>query len=421
MRVPKEFETSRRLATPEGTAPLAFVARQAIYDPDSNIIAYELLYRHSETALTALIVNDVQATLHVIVNMALEVGLERLSDKAPVHINYPGELLEAAVVPPFPAARVVIEVLESVQCTPGVLAGLAAFRAAGFRIALDDFNPRASDPGLLDSADTAKLDISQFSSAELTELVQTLKGRSLTLIAEHVETAAEFDRCRALGFDAFQGYYLQHPQTFSARPVPSNRLAALRLVALLQKTEPSIAEISRLISQDLSLSYQVLRCINSSYFGFSRKVESIRQAIVMLGFDKLRQLCALVVLRQIENRPPSIFIDAMTRARMCETLGALRAVGEPSSLFITGLFSTLDVVTGLPMRELLEQLPLSNRVSQALLTQQGTLGSILREVIAYERGAWAAPLYRGLSSAQVQEVYLEAIAWAHTANAMTSS
>lgn len=400
---------------------LAFVARQAIYDASSNVIAYELLYRHAESARTALIKDDTQATLHVIIQMAIEIGLDRLSDKLPVHINYPGELLEGGMLPPFPAARVVIEVPQSVRSNPKLLAGLEAFRAAGYRIALDSFRPGVSDSALLPMADILKLDISCFSEGELAGFVRGLRKLPATLIAEHVETASEFERCRALGFDAYQGYFLQHPKMFAARPAPSNRLVGLRLVAYLQGKEPDINEVARLISKDVSLPYQVLRCINSSYYGFTRKVASIQQATVILGFEKVYQLCALVALRRIEERPPSLFIEAMTRARMCEQLGIQRErAADASSLFVTGLFSMLDVITGIEMSELLKDLPLSAPVTLALLEKEGPLGAILREVIDYERGAWSVTAYRGLSAARIRGVYFEAIRWAHATYAMTS-
>ncbi len=409
----------------EGSDPaarLACIARQAIYDASSNVIAYELLYRHAESARTTLVHDDTQATLHVLIPMAIEIGLDRLSDKLPIHINYPSELLEAGMLPPFPAARVVIEVPQSVRSNPKLLAGLAAFRAAGYRIALDAFRPGVSDSALLPMADVLKLDISCFSEAQLAGLITGLRKLPATLIAEHVETASEFERCRALGFDAYQGYFLQHPKMFAARPAPSNRLVALRLVAYLQGKDPDINEVARLISKDVSLPYQVLRCINSSYYGFTRKVASIQQATVILGFEKVHQLCALVALRQIEERPPSLFIEAMTRARMCEQLGIQRdRAADASSLFVTGLFSMLDVITGIEMGELLKDLPLSAPVTLALLEKEGPLGAILREVIDYERGAWSVTGYRGLSAARMWGVYFEAIRWANATYAMTSA
>jgi EAL and modified HD-GYP domain-containing signal transduction protein len=263
--------------------------------------------------------------------------------------------------------------------------------------------------------------MSQHSPEELGKLVEALKKRKLSLVAERVETAEDFERCAALGFDSFQGYFLQHPKTFSAKPVPSSRLGTLRLVAILQSDDSSINEVEQMISQDISLSYRVLRCINSSYYNFTREIDSIRQAIVILGFEKLRQLCALIALQGLEDRPPSVFIDAMTRARMCEQLGRLRGFRETPPLFITGLFSTLDALTGLSMAELLRVLPLAPPVVKALTTQDGDLGRLLREVIAYERGEWNEAAFKGVPIDAIQTAYLESVDWAKATQAMVAS
>ncbi len=406
---------------PGGEAAALLVARQGVYDRAKTVIAYELLYRRSASAKAADVVDGNQATLQVITNAVVEIGLDRLADDLPVHINYPRDLIVAAAPLPVHPQRVVVEVLETVRAEPAILQSLATIRARGHRIALDDFVPGTSDAGLLEVADIVKLDVSQHSAEQLAKLVVALKKRRLSLIAERVETADEFERCLALGFDAFQGYFLQHPRIFSSRPVPSSRLGTLRLVATLQSDDSSIKDIEQLIAQDVSLSYRVLRCINSSYYNFNRKIDSIRQAIVILGFERLRQLCALIALQGLEDRPPSVFIDAMTRARMCEQLGRVRQVRETPRLFITGLFSTLDALTGIPMPELLGALPLATPVTQALTAHEGELGAVLREVVAYERGLWNETDFAGLSPVVIQDVYLEAVTWARATQAMVAA
>ncbi len=398
---------------PQPNPALAVVARQAIVDASKNVVAYELLYRRTQEATTAEVGPDgARATLEVIANSVLEIGLDRLSPDLPVHINYPRELLVDPVTPPVFPQRVVIEVLESVRADPETIAGIRTLREQGHLIALDDFSPKVTDPKLLEHADIVKLDLSQHSREAFAELARSLRNRPVRLIAERVETVEEFERCVVLGFDAFQGYFLQHPKTFSARPLPSNRLGALRVVSLLQKEDSELSDIERLISHDLGLSYRLMRCINSSYYGFSKKVDSIRQAVLILGFERLRQVCALVALRELGERPASVFVDAMARARMCEQLGPLRGVRDPASLFIMGLFSTLDVLTGLPMAEVLRELPLSEDLVQGLSAREGFLGSVLREVIAYERGTWQPSIPRGIKPAVMQAIYVEAIEWA---------
>jgi c-di-GMP phosphodiesterase len=405
---------------PQSNPALALVARQAIVDASKNVIAYELLYRETATAAVAEPADGEQATLEVIANAVLEIGLDRLSPDLPVHINYPRELLVKRVVPPVFPQRVVIEVLETVRADPEALAGIAALRAKGYKIALDDFSPAITDMKLLEHADIVKLDLSQHTPEAFEELATALKQRRLLLMAERVETIEEFDRCVALGFDGFQGYFLQHPKTFSARPIPSNRLGALRIVSLLQKEDSEISDIERLVAHDLGLSYRILRCINSSYYNFSKKVDSIRQAVMILGFERLRQLCALVALRELGERPPTVFVNAMTRARMCEKLGPLRGVRDPAALFVMGLFSTLDVLTGMSMRDVLKELPLSEDLVDSLLTQQGMMGSVLREVTAYERGAWQPAAFRGIKPEVLQAIYVEAVEWAEAAHRAVS-
>jgi EAL and modified HD-GYP domain-containing signal transduction protein len=408
-------ETARRVPAD------VLVARQAIYDSSQNVVAYELLYRRRADSTSAEVTDGRRATLQVITNAVLEIGLDRLAGEVPVHINYPQELLVENAVIPVPPQRVVIEVLEGVRAHPGVIAGISVMRARGHLIALDDYSPQLSDPALLSVADIVKIDISQHLPEVLEALVADLKSSGLQLIAEHVETAEEFQRCRSLGFDRFQGYFLQHPRIFSSRPVPASRLGILRLVATLQNDDSAISDVERLISQDVSLTYRVLRCINSSYYNFDRRVESIRQAVVIMGFEKLRQLCALVALQELEDRPLSVLLDAMTRARMCEQLGRLRGVGHESQLFIAGLFSTLDALTGIPMAEVLHGLPLAPQVVKALTTHEGELGLVLKEALAFERGTWSEATFRGVAPQLVQRAYLDAVAWADASQTLVRS
>ncbi len=242
-------------------------------------------------------------------------------------------------------------------------------------------------------------------------LVAELKPRGVQLIAENVETPEDFEACVALGFTGFQGYFLQHPQTFRAKRVPSSRLSTLRLVTSLSNEQYSIDEIELLISQNVSMSYHVLRCINSSYYNLARKIDSIRQAIVILGVDHLRQLCSLLCLQGFDDRPPSLFLNAMTRARMCEQLGRMGGAKDTGAFFITGLFSLLNAMTGMPTQKIVEELPLSPAVSRALVAGEGDLGKALKCTRAYERAAWDQVSYGNLAPSLIRAAYVDALFW----------
>ena len=319
---------------------------------------------------------------------------------------------------PLTPSLVVIEVLEDVRAEPAVIEGIRKLRARGHRIALDDYSPQVSDPRLLQFADLVKLEITHPPAGELQKRVSELKSRGLQLIAENVERPEDFESCVALGFTGFQGYFLQHPQTFHAKRVPSSKLSTLRLVASLSNEQYSIDEVELLISQNVSMSYHVLRCINSAYYNLSRKVDSIRQAIVILGIDQLRQLCSLLCLQGFDDRPPSLFVNAMTRARMCEQLGRLGGAKDTGPYFITGLFSLLNAMVGMPTQKLVEELPLAPAISRALTSGEGDLGKALRCIRAYERAAWDHVVYGNLPPSLIRAAYVDALFWAEQARTL---
>jgi len=414
------IEDRRRTDTPATTATQndVFVARQPIYDSAMAVMAFELLYRPSPAATKAKITDPRQATLEVISSAALEIGLDRLSGGQPVHINLPAEILRDVPDLPLPPNLVVIEVLEDVRAEPAIVEGIRKLRARGHRIALDDYSPKVSDPRLLEFADIVKLEISHPPAGELAQLVADLKPRGVQLIAENVETPEDFESCVALGFTGFQGYFLQHPQTFRAKQVPSNKLSTLRLVASLQSENYAIGEVERLLSQDISMSYHVLRCINSSFYNLPRKVDSIRQAIVILGLENLRQLCTLLCLQGLDDRPPSLFVHALTRARLCEQLGKMGGAKDAGPFFMTGLFSLLNALVGLPTEKIVEELPLAPAISAALVTGEGDLGAALQCTRAYERGAWSHVIYGDVAPHLVRAAYVDAVFWAEQARTL---
>ncbi len=401
--------------------PEVFVARQPIYDASMAVVAYELLYRASPTSRTAQFGDPGGATLEVITGAALEIGLDRLAGGLPVHINFPQELLVKLPDLPLQPGRIVIEVLEDVRATPQVLQGIRTLRARGHRIALDDYAPPDSDPRLLEVADVVKLEVNYPPADELARLARQLQAAGLELIAENVESREDFERCVELGFKGFQGNFLQQPETFSARRVPVSRLGTLRLAAALQSEDYSLDEVERLLSQDVSLSYRVLRCINSSYYNLPRRIESIRQAIVILGLDTLRQLCSLLCLQGLDDRPPSLLMQAMTRGRMCEQLGKLAGARDAGPFFITGLFSLLNALLGMPTRKVVEELPLTPAVVRALIAGEGPLGAALQCTRAYERGVWDHAVYADLAPHLIRAAYVDSLFWAEEAQALLST
>jgi len=394
----------------------ALLARQPIYNAEKAVVAYELLYRGSPGAPQAQVTSPEGATLEVVAG-AMDIGLDRLAGGLPLHINYPRELLVGEAMLPLPPDHIVVEVLESVTADAAVLAGIAALRKRGHKIALDDYSASRSPPELLQLAHILKIDTLTESREDTTRALATARAHKLSTVAEGVATLEQFEQLVALGFDAFQGNFLQHPQTFVAQKIPASRLGMLRLLGALQADDFSLDEVERLVAQDVSISYRVLRCINSSFYNLPRTVESLRQAIVMLGIDNLRRMCTVVSMMGFDDHPTSLLVGALIRARMCEQLGRLGGARDTGAFFITGLFSMLDVLLRQPMSRILAELPLSQPVIQALVGEEGDLGAALRCTRAYEQGKWEKVAYGQLEMRTIRATYLEAVFWAEETRA----
>ena len=389
----------------------AVVARQPIFDASLSVRGYELLYR-SVGATAACFESAVAATAQVVLSAALDVGLRHLIGNLPAFVNFPRELLVCPVPSPIEPRRMVIEVLEDVHADPMLLGALAALRHRGYRIALDDFELHENSEALLGQADMVKLDVQAHSRDGLAGLVAQLRRRQVELIAEKIETREQLERCQALGFEGYQGYFLQRPETFSARRAPTSRLATIKLLLQLHDPTVSVADIEATIACDGGICYRLLRCINSSYYHWPRAIESIQQAIVMLGFDQLRAICSAILLAGFDDRPPYLATQALARARMCEALCVSAGLQDRESYFMVGMLSLLDVLLGLSLQDVLLRLPLSAPIRAALLGGEGALGEALLCVQRYEEGDWAQVRFRALPRNVIAQAYREAVRWA---------
>ncbi|MEJ0007200.1 MAG: HDOD domain-containing protein [Steroidobacteraceae bacterium] len=394
-------------ATPDGGS-VALVARQPIYGTSMTVVAYELLYADcgSDSAPSN---GPKEDALRMLADAALDIGLDRLAGALPVYISYPRELLTAHEPLSLHPDRVIIQVPGNLLADEKVLQGIRTLRQRGHHIALDDLAPQTPSPALLELVDIIKVSLPDFTPEALAQLAPELIRRGLKLVAKNVATIEQFEHASQLGFDGFQGDFLQRPQQFHSQRAPRNGFATLRLVATVQNPDCTMREIEQLISQDLSMSYRVLRCINSSFYNLPQKVDSIRQALVLLGMDNLRQLCSLAALQQLENRPPSLFVTAMARAHMCEQLARLSGQSPTAPYFITGLFSMLDVLMGMPMAKIVDELPLAPAVENALVAGEGDTGAALACARAYESATWIHARYCDIAPHLIRAAYLDAV------------
>jgi EAL and modified HD-GYP domain-containing signal transduction protein len=394
--------------------PRVLLARQPIFDAKLELVAYELLFRSGGEEV-ATIVDPDKATATVVTNAFVELGLERVVGSTPAWVNISRTYLSDRLALILPNDRVALEVLEPHAATPDVLADLDELRAAGYELVLDDF---VFEPGLaplVERVDVVKLDVLALLSDELAAQVRMLRRHPVRLVAEKVETREKFLECMRLGFDLFQGYFFCKPEAVKGQVMTPNRLALLELVAALQGEDVAISDLERLISRDVSLSYRLLRYVNSAYFGVSKTVDSISRAVMMLGLANVRRWATMTLLSSIDDKPAALVTTALVRGRLCELLGDHLGHEDGDELFTLGLFSVLDALLDIPMSMVVDSIPFSEEMRLALIAHGGPNGEILRTVVEWERGDAGAgedPAPPVVPVDDLVELYAEAVEWA---------
>ena len=391
----------------------ALVGRQTIYDRELGIFAYELLYRPAEGQNFAPSQFDGnKATSEVMLNTFLEIGLGNIVGKKRAFINMTEQFIDGRIEIPLPMDSIVVEVLENIKPTEAVKKGLTQLKENGFVIALDDFVFDEELMPLVPFADIIKVDLMELSQSDLKMHIMKIKSTSnIKLLAEKVETKEDFDFCKQLGFDYFQGYFLEKPVIIAGQKMPANKIAILQLINRLQDPNIEVDELQELIKTDVSLTYKILRYINSPGFSLDAEVTSIKQALMLLGLNALKHWMTLVVLSGLSDKSSDIIQKVLTRAKMCELMA--RVIGQKNieDYFLVGMFSMLDVMMDQDMSDILESIPISKELKAALLKRTGKEGKVLNLVIAYDHGDWELMKSGTINPASLRKAYLSAIKW----------
>jgi len=351
----------------------------------------------------------------------MEIGLDRLVGRHPAQLPVSAEFLGSDQPLALPADRVVLEVSGATPPDAGLRASIEALHARGFAFAVTGFVHDPAWEPVLRYVATVGLDALGPDPARLERDLPRARRHGAQLLADGVETAQAYERCRSLGFDRFRGHFLCKPQTVRGRRIPTTKLAVLKVLAELNDPNTDATRIEALVSRDVGLTCRLLRYVNAPYFGLSRNVESMRQAVVLLGLDAVRRWATLILLAELSDKPPALMATALVRGRMCEALCRSGGDGKPDSFFTVGLLSVLDALTDTPMEEVLATLPLAEPIQDALRDQAGPSGRALALALAYEHGRWDDVRAMGLPAGAARAAYVDAVTWADAAGAVFNS
>ena len=356
------------------------LARQSIYDLGLAPCGYELLYRSSPSAEDAATGGTGEETTMSALTLRAaltEIGLDAIVGDLPAWVNVGDAFLIDDLASALPPERTVVEVLETTAGDPEVIAAVAKLRSDGYRIALDDFVFRPELGPLLELADVVKLDALALGPDGLREQVRLLGPYDVELVAEKVETYERLEQCRELGFTLFQGYFLSKPRLLSSERASTETALRMQLLAQLNDRDADFDRLAEIIASDVTLSYRMLRYINSAYVGLRKPVHSIREALIELGQRRVRSWATLLLLTEAAAERRELALTALHRASMCEAL-ARSLSGDTLSAYTVGLLSVVDALLDCTLAAAVADLPIDAEVAGALLEREGWLGQPAR-------------------------------------------
>jgi EAL and modified HD-GYP domain-containing signal transduction protein len=405
------------VATPARTLvqDRSYVARQPIVDDRLQVFGYELLCRGSNPD-GPWVGSKNHASARVVDDAVLSIGLETLALGKRAFLNLSRDILLSDALSMLPPDQIVLEILEDVRVDREVIDMCRSLHQRGFMIALDDFEPGSSAEALLPFARIVKVDVRSTPARDWAPLATTLRKYGVRLVAEKVETPEVFEGVKRAGYSLHQGYFFCRPQGVAVRAMSTQQLTQLRLIAALNQPNASAISIEGLIKQDPRLCFRVLRCVNSAAFGLRREIQSIREALMLLGLDQIRKWATIWSLAGMNGGSPELVNMTILRARSCELVG--EALGFPDNgaeLFLLGLCSLLDVILQRPMKDAVAALPLTASTRDALLGKDGGMRLVLDVITQYERGAWDEANQTaerlGLDPIELRAAYHQALGW----------
>jgi EAL and modified HD-GYP domain-containing signal transduction protein len=385
------------------------LARQPIVDSRLAIVGYELLYRGSESATQADVVDEVGATAQVISASLFELGMENIVGTNKAFINFPRTYLLSPNGIPINKDNVVIEVLENAGFDALLLSSLRRWVAAGYSIALDDFVFETKLTPFVELADYIKLDVLALGHDGFHQQIDALRGFDVKIIAEKVEEWEDYQFCRLLGVEYFQGYFFERPEVMTSKTSNVNSLTLLQLMSsLLNTSSLSVDELERIVSQDAGLVHKLLRYLNSPLTGLVASVDSVRLAIMLIGADRLKSLTNILLMSEMVGDKHVLLEQIMVRAKHAEFFALRRGYNNQDKYFLAGMLSMMDVCTGMKLDIVLGELPLPNEFINAIVHRSGRVGQTLDLVEHYSHNQ---EIEERQNLVDLKDTYLNAIKW----------
>lgn len=367
-----------------------FVARQPIFNTQKKVVAYEILYRSNlRNTYNGQVDGDV-ATVSVVTDALTSFGLNHLTSGKRAFINFTYNLIKEDLPTLFDPADLAVELLESVVVDDLIVEKCKQLKEKGYVIALDDFTGGLDFDPIMPYVDIVKVDFMVLKSAGRKFVAEKYLPLGMTLLAEKVETMADFEEAHALGYKLFQGFFFEKPVVYQGKAISISTYKYMEILRETVNEDADFHKLTDIIKSDLSLTYKLLRLINSPAFYTISEIKSVQHALALLGINEIRKWATLIMLRDIgSDKPNEIIRVSLIRAVFAEKLSMMIGLeNRKTEAFLMGLFSVIDTLMEKPLYDILGELPLSDDIKSALLGGRNKLHSILKMLKYYEVGNW---------------------------------
>lgn len=409
----------------------AIIARQPILDREGKLFAYELLFRDFNDKNEANVFSDVMATSRVLINTLNNFGIKNVLGSALGFINVNEELIDMGVLESLESEQFVLEILETSELSEESINKIKALKEDGYTIALDDFDfsPKMFEQfkEVLSLIDILKVDLMECNWSELPEMMSRIKPLNIKVLAEKVETKQEHEKCLKLGFDLFQGYYYSKPVIIEGKKISNSVISTMKLIQLMQKNCET-ADIVEEFKRHPDITVALLRYMNSAANSVGRAIESIQQAVTLLGRRKLSRWLMLMIYAEGGNSSSSdpkedpVYLLASQRAKTMENLlehkFGLKDQGLLDKAFLCGVLSLMDTLLGVSLEDLAQEFNVDSDIEMALLENKGPLGQYMG-IIRKQDSVDNHQVFDLAEAAQLQledisDAYLKAYKWVET-------
>ena len=393
-----------------------FLARQPIFNSERVVYGYELLFRSGPENRYDGTAPDVASASTV--DSILLFGMDRLTPGCRSFLNCTRDFLIRDFATMLPKERVVLEILETVAMDDEVHDACRRLKQAGYLLALDDFEDRPDWKPLIAMADFIKVDLLATTAEDQLRLAHTYLPLNVRMLAEKVETYDDFHRTRGLGYTYFQGYFFSKPEMLSRKDIPRNQMNYLLVLQAVNRAPMDTTEVNERIKAEPSLSFRLLRYLNSPAFPLIVEVRSIPHALSLLGERGTRKWVSLIAVTSMASgKPVELAALPLIRARFCELLAPCAGLAASANdLFLLGLLSAMDGILDMRMPDVLKEIAIREDIRDALLGKANKLRDIFDFVRNYERGCWeeisSSAARLGIHEDAISPLYVEAVEWA---------